>query len=211
MIGLLRVIDPQRYAHRTYIASTGDNFAHDKAREIESNIQGTGDKEEMLTDRDADLEGRETSHEGDILADTGVWDFKIVPRAREIHQPILTTPLSALKCLFVCVMTLRQVAKDSTIQEMAYPDVIVTNGPATAVMVILASYILKFLGMAPAWKMKIIYVESWARVKSLSLSGKILLQFGLYDAFIVQWKNLADKINGNGRNKKVVYMECIVK
>lgn len=36
-----------------------------------------------------------------------------------------------------------------------------------------------------------IYVESWARVRQLSLSGKIL-RF-LVDRFFLQWETLADK------------------
>jgi len=37
-------------------------------------------------------------------------------------------------------------------------------------------------------KMKIIYVESFARIDSLSLTGKIVYQFA--DLFIVQWEEL---------------------
>jgi len=36
-----------------------------------------------------------------------------------------------------------------------------------------------------------IYVESFARVKSLSLSGKIL--YWLVDRFIVQWPGLSER------------------
>ena len=73
-------------------------------------------------------------------------------------------------------------------------------------MVILASVVLKFFGFAPVHKMKIIYVESWARVKTLSLSGKYLLRMRVCDRFIVQWEELANKINGNGARKKVEWI-----
>ena len=77
----------------------------------------------------------------------------------------------------------------------AYPDVVITNGPATAVMVILAAIWLKFFGVAPVGKLMIIYVESWARVKTLSLSGRILLSMGVCDEFLVQWESLAKSCN----------------
>jgi beta-1,4-N-acetylglucosaminyltransferase len=199
MLGLLRIIDPKLYTHRTYIASSGDGLAQKRAFEIESNIQSNVQSSEH------------TTLEGELSPNTGVWDFKVVRRAREIHQPIYTTPISAIRSLMACMEALNETARSSKVAPMEYPDVIVTNGPATAVMVILASLILRFLGVAPVWKMKVIFVESWARVNNLSLSGKILLCLGVCDAFIVQWTKLADKINGTGKRKKVVYMECIVK
>jgi beta-1,4-N-acetylglucosaminyltransferase len=93
---------------------------------------------------------------------------------------------------------------------LEYPDVIITNGPASAVMVIIAAMVLKFIGVAPVWKMKVIYVESWARVTTLSLSGKVLLRTGMCDKFLVQWDALAKAINGNGTRKKVDWVGFLV-
>jgi len=211
MLGLLRIIDPKMYAHRTYIASSGDNFAKDRAREFERYIQSSSEERAENHIFEDSSEATEPSAEGVVAPATGLWDFNVVPRARKIHQSILTTPFSAAQCLFGCVKALNDAARASIVGPGEYPDVIVTNGPATAVMVILASLLLRFFGIAPVWKMKIIYVESWARVKRLSLSGKILLHMNVCDAFIVQWRNLADSINGSGKRKRVQYMECIVK
>lgn len=69
-------------------------------------------------------------------------------------------------------------------------DMIITNGPATGVIVVLAAKILAFFGIEGNGEMKSIYVESWARVKTLSLSGKLLLWAGLTDRFFVQWEGL---------------------
>lgn len=52
---------------------------------------------------------------------------------------------------------------------------------------------------------KIIYIESVARTKSLSLSGKIMLY--LADSFLVQWPELAHKYK---KNKNVVYGGLLV-
>lgn len=128
---------------------------------------------------------------------TGKWDVKIVPRAREIHQRLYTTPRTSLSCLIACITALRAISKISIAAPFEYPDIIITNGPATAVMVILASVLLKLSGLAPLYKMKIIYVESWARVKTLSLSGELLLWMGVCDGFYVQWEELLKTINGS--------------
>jgi beta-1,4-N-acetylglucosaminyltransferase len=77
-------------------------------------------------------------------------------------------------------------------------------------MVILAATLLKLLAIAPARKMKIIYVESWARVRTLSLSGKILLKLGICDKFLVQWESLAKSINGTGAKRKVEWRGFLV-
>ncbi len=197
MMSLLRDIDPMRYSHRTYIVSSGDSFSADKAFEIEKVIQGRH-------------RAGKPKQAGEDDPATGTWDLKTVPRARKIHQPLYTTPLSSLWCLFECFRALRPSSISPKAALREYPDVIVTNGPATAVMVILAATILKFLGLSPLWKMKTVYVESWARVKTLSLSGKILLWSGICDTFLVQWEALARTINGNGLRKKVEWVGFLV-
>lgn len=185
MVALLRNLDPTRYTHRTYLISSGDNFSADKAKnDIETHIQSIH-KQSFA------------SKAGERDSVTGRWDVIELPRARKIHQSLWSTVFTSLECLRCCITTLRQISQSSVAAPGEYPDVIVTNGPATAVMVIIASLILKLFGIAPLYKMKVIYVESWARVKTLSLSGQILLSMGVCDRFIVQWEGLAKVINGD--------------
>jgi beta-1,4-N-acetylglucosaminyltransferase len=183
MRSLLRNINPTKYIHRTYIVSSEDDFSLDRAKDIEATIQS---KHKRST----------VSKAAEVDPLTGKWDVKVVPRARKIHQPLKTTPLSSLWCLMCCIATLYKTSRTSIAAPFEYPDLIVTNGPATAVMVILASMILKFLGLAPVYKMKTIYVESWARVKTLSKSGEVLLWMGVCDEFYVQWEELVKELNG---------------
>ncbi|KAI6248008.1 UDP-N-acetylglucosamine transferase subunit alg14 [Erysiphe necator] len=189
MLSLLRDIDPSRYIHRTYIASSGDKFAIEKASQLEEIIQIKLRPSEPKTD----------ANKWDPV--TGTWDVKIVPRARKIHQSLFTTPFSSMWCIFESIRALHMIAKNSKAAPNEFPDVIVANGPATAAIVIFAANFIRFLGFAPAWKMKVIYVESWARVKSLSLSGKLLLKLKLCDRFLVQWETLAQNTNKNGAKK----------
>lgn len=198
MMSLLRDTDPCRYKHRTYIISSGDSFSAGKALDIERLIQSKH------------REGKEPTQAGEHDAVTGTWDVRSVPRARKIHQPLWSTPFSSLWCFLGCLIALRTTASTSKAMPGAYPDVIIANGPATAVMVILAALLLKLFAVAPVSKMKTIYVESWARVKTLSLSGKVLLRMGVCDRFLVQWEPLAKIINGNGARNKVEWVGFLV-
>ena len=128
------------------------------------------------------------TQEGKEEGATGTWEVFEVPRARNIHQPLWSTPLSALICLKACFSILYPHGEFT-----GFPDLIVTNGPGTGVIVVMASLILKLLGVVGTRnKMKTIYVESWARVSTLSLSGKLLLYN--VDRFFVQW----EKLKGEG-------------
>jgi beta-1,4-N-acetylglucosaminyltransferase len=99
-----------------------------------------------------------------------------VRRARKVHQSFYTTPLTTILSLFDCLQILK-----------SQPDMILTNSPGTGVCVVIASIILSFFGYKPS---RTIFIESWARVKTLSLSGKILRP--LVNRFIVQWPQLQE-------------------
>lgn len=197
MISLLRDTNAARYKHRTYVISAGDNFSSTKAQDCEEHIQSKLRPCSQCT------------KPGELDSITGVWDIMVVPRAREIHQPLYTAPISSLWCMMGCLKALHKISLTSTIHSQ-YPDIIITNGPATAVIMILSSFLLKFLGLAPIWKMQTVYVESWARVKTLSLSGKVLLWLGIYDRFLVQWEGLAKQINGDKPRKRVEWRGFLV-
>ncbi|KAJ2891398.1 metalloprotease [Coemansia aciculifera] len=98
-----------------------------------------------------------------------------VPRSRRVGQPWLTTPMSVLRCF-------RQVA---WLMYRHLPDAVLCNGPGNCVVVCVVATIIRVLGVK---RIPIIYVESFARVKTLSLSGKIM--YLLADRFIVQWPDL---------------------
>ncbi|GBG34226.1 UDP-N-acetylglucosamine transferase subunit ALG14-like [Hondaea fermentalgiana] len=68
------------------------------------------------------------------------------------------------------------------------PRLVLCNGPGTCVPVCIGALLLRFLGLGDPC---IIFVESFCRVKTLSLTGKIL--YGIADRFIVQWPELADQ------------------
>ncbi|ETI21905.1 hypothetical protein G647_05975 [Cladophialophora carrionii CBS 160.54] len=198
------------WPQRTYVVSSGDEFSASKAREFEHDMFSKRDKRDPNGANPALLVGP-----------TG-YDIITVHRARRVHQTLLTTPLSSLRCLWDCIKLLRgthpdffpRIAGDNSSRPLT-PDLILTNGPGTGVIVILASIILLFFGVAgpsaslPRSKkvmkhdmgvgdasakigqMRSIYIESWARVRTLSLSGRLLKP--LVDRFLVQWPQLVEK------------------
>jgi len=102
-----------------------------------------------------------------------------IPRARQVHQSLLTTPFSAFLSFIWCIYHLSLLP---LMKNLKYADILILNGPGTCFVLCLAVYFNKFFGLqAPL----IIYVESFARVKSLSLSGKLIQP--LADQFILQW------------------------
>ena len=105
-------------------------------------------------------------------------EFHTVPRAREVGQSWTSSFFSSIRTLlasFILVMKTK-------------PDLIICNGPGTCVVICAAALVLRAMGRG-SWG-RIIYVESFARVKTLSLSGKILYHFA--DRFIVQWSSLRE-------------------
>ena len=157
-----------RYTHRTYVVSSGDGFSASKAAEYEGKLGGVT-----------------SNHKEDGV---GTFDIVTIPRARRVHQSLLSTPPSAIQCLLACFAVLRGTHPDRAASKVGYPDIILTNGPGTAVCVVLSAIILRYLGAGNRGQMRTIFVESWARVKSVSLSGKILLP--LVDRFLVQWPQI---------------------
>lgn len=193
MFSLLHHLDTSKYTHRSYVVSSGDDFSASKATEFERGLYDLARSKASAEKKALKQQGKE-AHGRTKEEMYGSYDIEVVPRARKIFQSIWTTPFSSMQCLIACFRILMSTSRTSEVH-MGYPDLIISNGPATAVIVILASMILRFLGLpGTTGKMRTIYVESWARVRRLSLSGKILLR--IVDRFLVQWERLAKELNG---------------
>lgn len=64
-----------------------------------------------------------------------------------------------------------------------------TNGPGVCVPICYIGFIYKKLQII--YDLKILFIESYCRTKSISLTGKIIEPIA--DKFIVMWQNLALK------------------
>jgi len=156
-LALVSALDFRRYNRRIYIVSEGDDLSEQKAMALEMS-KGPPQKESYC-----------------ILT---------IPRARRVHQSLLTTPLSAFFSLIACIyhLSFLPLAKNHR-----WADILILNGPGTCFVLCITVYLNKFFGLQTPL---VIYVESFARVKSLSLSGKLIQP--LADRFILQWEEPRD-------------------
>lgn len=121
-----------------------------------------------LVDTEVDKEPEKDKHNFEIIA---------ISRSREVKQSYWTSVISTIHATLNCIPILVRVR----------PDLILTNGPGTCVPVCLVAFWLKIFFINHSCQ--IIYVESYCRVKTLSLSGKILLWIS--DLFVAQWPEVA--------------------
>lgn len=230
---MLERVDMLQFEHRTYVVSSGDSLSVDKAQAFERRLQEKASEGKSTSNggpkqsddvpivasrkvkQNAQRKQLQQQESSPPLQNTYIgkdhYTIDVLPRARRIHQSILTTPYS-------CAITLY--AALSLLHNIPYPDIIITNGPATGVIVILASMILRFFDIADVESegraghnseggrgleggdMRTIYVESWARVRKLSLSGRMLVK--IVDRFLVQWEGLEQLTNGKGEYRGVL-------
>ncbi|KAH3672877.1 hypothetical protein WICPIJ_010006 [Wickerhamomyces pijperi] len=101
-------------------------------------------------------------------------------RARKVGESWGSSIISTLKS-FVSSL-------HSILSLKSYPDVLMVNGPGTAVPLCYLFLIMNVLGISNT---KILYVESLARVNQLSLSGRLC--YWISDRFLVQWPGLTTK------------------
>lgn len=108
-----------------------------------------------------------------ILGKDREFEVVRVKRIREVGDSIvhsiLKAPLAFISAFHV-LWTVR-------------PDVLVCNGPGTCLVLVYVSRLLQFLCLAP--RTVRIFVESFCRVKTISLTGRLVYPF--MDSFILQW------------------------
>lgn len=155
--------------HRRYLISSGDTMSANHMRDYEASLT-------VLCSATGTSPG---SH-----------DAVLVTRARRVHQSILTTPASALRSVLDIFPALLSRPRDSV---RAYPSMVFSNGPATGFFVAVAIHILKMAYLVPEDSMRFVYIESWARISTLSVTGKLFYHTGLTDFFAVQHEQVATK------------------
>ncbi|KAJ5257219.1 hypothetical protein N7478_013323 [Penicillium angulare] len=198
-------LEPSIYTYRTYVVTSGDQFSATKAERFEAQL---AEKQRKKTKCDTDI---------------GAFDIVTIPRARRVHQSYWSTPFTTLQAIWACLLVLcgryPNQKKLPWKYPSVYPDLIITNGPAVSVCMVLAAKLLRgFIfvsrlasvqarGQPEISRLRTIFVESWARISRLSMSGTILLP--LADQFLVQWPDLAGRRAWWGM-KKTVYAGWVV-
>ena len=108
-----------------------------------------------------------------------------IPRAREVGQSYFTS-------IFTTLYSLIYSAHIVLIQSR--PDLLIINGPGTCLPIAFWTFIGRVLGICEG---KIIFCESFCRVTSLSLTGRILRTSGIVDLFLVHWEELVSSYGKN--------------
>ncbi|XP_052867327.1 UDP-N-acetylglucosamine transferase subunit ALG14 homolog [Anopheles cruzii] len=105
-----------------------------------------------------------------------MYEITTIGRSREVHQTYISSVMTTISAVFNCVPIILK----------AKPDLILTNGPGTCVPICLVAFLARVLFLNT--KCRIVFIESFCRVRSISLSGRILLF--IVDIFVVQWPEL---------------------
>jgi beta-1,4-N-acetylglucosaminyltransferase len=114
-------------------------------------------------------------------------------RSRHVGQSYFTSIFTTIMAIFYSIPLIFQIK----------PELLLVNGPGTCVPCCLIVFIFsRILFLLP--KCKIVFIESICRVKTLSLTGKILYYLNMTDSFIVQWPELQNKY------KRSIYLGRLV-
>jgi beta-1,4-N-acetylglucosaminyltransferase len=98
-----------------------------------------------------------------------------IPRAREVGQSYVTSLFSTLYAQWHSFFLIAKIR----------PGLILCNGPGTVVPLCVAALFWRVVGWCPG---QIVFVESYCRVQTLSLTGKLLYPWA--DLFVVHWEEL---------------------
>ncbi|KAK9390848.1 oligosaccharide biosynthesis protein Alg14 like-domain-containing protein [Lipomyces mesembrius] len=172
LLGIVGQLDFAHYPIRTYVSFSGDKLSTVRALQLEKEKSSTSSS--SAAPPSPPSSGRRRQSKVQTLE---------LPRARNVGQSyftsIFTSAVCGLECLFAVVKV--------------QPDIVVCNGPGSCVLICFAALLLR----ASRIKLtRLVYVESFARVNSLSLTGRILIS--MVDRFIVQWPSLAERYKDKG-------------
>ncbi|PTB63729.1 glycosyltransferase family 1 protein [Trichoderma citrinoviride] len=159
-------------SHRRYLISSGDSMSAHHLSDYEARLRALCASRGTLP---------------------GTHDQRTVTRARRVHQPLWSTPLTALRSILDIFPALLAPPDNEVGRALRYPARVFSNGPATGFFVALAVHLLKMLYVVPESCCKVIYIESWARISTLSLTGKLLLYTGIADVFVTQHQEVATR------------------
>ncbi|XP_071455443.1 UDP-N-acetylglucosamine transferase subunit ALG14 [Hetaerina americana] len=141
------------------------------------------------TDKGSEAKVMSLESETGRSKESGSYDIIKIPRSRHVSQSYLSSVFSTLYSVLHCIPLVYR----------EKPELILCNGPGTCVPICAIAFCMKAFWVCDT---KIVFIESICRVRTLSLTGKLLLHFA--DEFIVQWKDLHDLY----QNTK--YMGCLV-
>uniref|UniRef100_A0A2P2I913 UDP-N-acetylglucosamine transferase subunit ALG14 n=1 Tax=Hirondellea gigas TaxID=1518452 RepID=A0A2P2I913_9CRUS len=218
MLKLMQGLDTSNYHPLVYVVANTDKLSRDRLHELDRARENTGDSSEKgveaseIRDGSTDKTSSSLTREGsgyalrnrraakkncevdpnsssigafqekkqftDSKTDSIKSIIESIPRSREVGQSYVT---SVFTTIFATLYAVKVVLKHR-------PDLVLVNGPGSCIPVCLSALLFRILGVCHG---RITFVESLCRVRSLSLTGKIL--YWIADDFIVQWPQLKEK------------------
>lgn len=116
-----------------------------------------------------------------IEKDKSEYKIYVITRSRKVHQSYFSSIFTTMRSFLDCIPLLLH----------SRPNLILCNGPGICVPVCIVAFLLKVFYINSTCRM--VFIESYCRVKTLSLSGWILLY--ITDLFVVQWPELAKSVS----------------
>lgn len=165
VLRLISGLNPNRYYPRSYVLAETDSSSESKIVAFEA--ASSASQANANNGGDA----------ANVNQSRGSYQILKIPRSREVGQGWVSTVFTSIFSLFHSIPLVIN----------SHPDLVICNGPGTCIPVCL---IVRLVRMFRIVETKIIFVESICRVKSLSLSGKILYHLALADQIVVQWPEL---------------------
>ena len=164
MLEFVQSLSRQTYSPRCFVVASTDSGSPLALRRVERTLLDVDDNDEGIS--------RLIDPKCDAV-------LLRVPRSREVKQSYVSSVWTTLVAFVAALRLVRRVQ----------PQLLLVNGPGTCLPLCLAVWLLALLALAP--RCDIVFVESVARVRSLSLTGQILYRLRLCSYFVVQWDELA--------------------
>ena len=215
MIQLIQQLDTTVYAPIIYIVGESDVTSIPRLQRYISSLKNEGEMNNSSQyrlcwegrypqDINDDKNTTTTTDDPTILSQAHVYTL---PRAREVHQSYLSSIFTTLYSTYKTLQLLYTIR----------PNLIMTNGPGTCVPLVYCAFVLRLWfslmnddttkhSTTPRSNnsdnnkrsnhhhlllYRTIFIESICRVKTLSLSGKLV--YPIVDSFMVHWPNLMER------------------
>lgn len=130
----------------------------------------------IMADNDISSETKIDHLENNVYkANKTHYEIVKIPRSRIVGQSYFSSIFSTLYSILYCIPIVARIK----------PELILCNGPGTCIPICLVAFAMRLFFISDC---RIVFIESICRVKSFSLSGKILMYFA--DNIVVHWEDL---------------------
>ena len=166
MFKVVDTLDKATYCPRMYVAAVTDRLAATKVQQNEQRWAEQGCAQGCNRDYDQ-------SDAAPVAA------LQLIPRSREVGQSWLT---SACTTAWATLFSVRVICA-------ARPQLLLANGPGTCLPLCLLASGMRLIGLLNC---KVVFVESIARTRKLSMTGQILYKLRAADELFVQWEDMKE-------------------